>query len=265
MRIEARDGRGFGGFGARGLAAEVSFGFDLREGENGTACGLPNAGEGVDPGTAGIAEAEELGDFVEGFAGGVVNGAADEGVMPRAVGGVREIEMRVAAGDDEGEGCASARRTVLIDPSPNRVTGVSLDALRLCRGFALVEQDRVDVAFEMIDGDEWEVVGEGESLGVGDADEKRSGEAGAGGDGDGVEIGEREAGFGERGADDGNNGAKMLAAGELGNDAAVAGVGGDLRGDDGGERARSALDDGRGGFVAGGFDAEDEAAGIDSV
>ena len=51
----------------------------------------------------------------------------------------------------------------------------------------------------------------------------------------------------------------MLAAGELGNDSAVAGVGGDLRGDDGRERAGAALDDGRGGLVAGGFDAEDEA------
>ncbi len=67
--------------------------------------------------------------------------------------------------------------------------------------------------------------------------------------------------FSECGADDGNNGAEMLAAGKLGNDAAVAGVGGNLRGDDGGKRARSALDDGRGGFVAGGLDAEDEAGG----
>ena len=100
---------------------------------------------------------------------------------------------------------------------------------------------------------------EGEGLGVGDADQQRSGEAGAGGDGDGVEIGEGDVGLSERGADDGNDGAEMLAAGQLGNDAAVAGVGGDLRGDDGGERARAALDDGRGGLVAGGFDAEDEA------
>jgi hypothetical protein len=42
--------------------------------------------ERVDPRTAGIAEAEKLGDFVEGFAGGVINGAADEGVGPCAVG-----------------------------------------------------------------------------------------------------------------------------------------------------------------------------------
>ena len=103
--------------------------------------------------------------------------------------------------------------------------------------------------------------GEGERLGVGDADEQRSGESGAGGDGDGVEIGEGDAGLGQRGADHGNDGAKMLAAGQLRHHAAVARVGRDLRGDDGGKRARAALDDGRGGLVAGGFDAEDEAAG----
>ena len=61
-------------------------------------------GEGVDPGAAGIAEAEQLGDLVVGFAGSVVEGAADEGVVPGAVGGAGEIEMGVAAGDDEGEG-----------------------------------------------------------------------------------------------------------------------------------------------------------------
>jgi hypothetical protein len=49
----------------------------------------------------------------------------------------------------------------------------------------------------------------------------------------------------------------MLAAGKLGDDSAVAGVGGDLRGDDGAERVSAALDDGGGGLVAGGFDAED--------
>ena len=106
---------------------------------------------------------------------------------------------------------------------------------------------------------------EGERLGVGDADEQRSGEARAAGDGDGVEIGERDAGLRKSRADDGNDGAQMLAAGQLGNHAAIARVCGDLRGDDGRKRARAALDDGRGGFVAGGFDAENEAGGISSV
>ena len=118
----------------------------------------------------------------------------------------------------------------------------------------------MDVAFEVVDGDEGDVLRVGQGLGVGDADEQRSGEAGAGGDGDGVEIGEGDAGLGQGGADDGNDGAEMLAAGQLGDDAAVAGMGGDLRGDDRGKRAGAALDDGGGGLVAGGFDGEDEAA-----
>ncbi len=103
MWIEARDGRGFCAFGARGFAAEVSFGFDLRECER-DGLGVAKFGEGVDPGTAGIAEAEELGDFIEGFSGCVVDGAADEGVGPDAVGWTREKKVSVAAGDDEGEG-----------------------------------------------------------------------------------------------------------------------------------------------------------------
>ena len=95
----------------------------------------------------------------------------------------------------------------------------------------------MNVAFEVVDGDERQFLGEGESFGVGDADQKRSGETGAGGDGDGVEIKESDVGLGEGGADDGDDGAKMLAAGQLGNDSAITGVGGDLGGDNRGEDA----------------------------
>ncbi len=103
---------------------------------------------------------------------------------------------------------------------------------RFFDGFALVEQDGVDVAFEMIHSDERNLFGEGVCLGVGVADEERAGETGPGSDGDGVEIGKSDAGLFESRADDRNDGAKMLAAGEFGNDTAVACVGGDLRGDD---------------------------------
>ena len=47
-------------------------------------------------------------------------------------------------------------------------------------------EDGVDVAFEVVDGDEGFVEAEGEGLGVGDADQQRAGQAGALGDGDGV-------------------------------------------------------------------------------
>ena len=112
----------------------------------------------------------------------------------------------------------------------------------------------------MVDGNEGDAGAEGEGLGEGDADEERSGEAGAFGDGDGFEIAVLDAcpvhGF----ADDGEDGAEMLAGGQFGDDAAVVGMD-ELRGDDVGECVAAAADDGCRGFVAGAFDAENEAGG----
>ncbi len=71
--------------------------------------------------------------------------------------------------------------------------------------------------------------GEGESLGVGDANEQRAGQAWTGGDGDGIEVVEGDAGLLDGGADHGNDGAKMFAAGQFGDYSAIAGVGCDLR------------------------------------
>ena len=66
------------------LAGAVGFLLDLREGE-GYGLGVAVGGEVVDPGAAGVAEAEELGYLVEGLAGGVVDGVADVAVVPGAV------------------------------------------------------------------------------------------------------------------------------------------------------------------------------------
>jgi len=82
---------------------EVSFGFDMGKGE-GDGAGVAVEGECIDPGAAGVAEAEELGDFVVGFAGGVVEGAADEGIVPGVFKGADEVEVGVAAGDDQCQG-----------------------------------------------------------------------------------------------------------------------------------------------------------------
>ena len=75
------------------------FGFDLREGE-GYGAGVAVGGEVVDPGAAGVAEAEQLGDLVEGFAGGVVDGVADVAVVP---GGVAVLAR-------DRDGCGRRRR-----------------------------------------------------------------------------------------------------------------------------------------------------------
>ena len=51
----------------------------------------------------------------------------------------------------------------------------------------------MDVAFEMVDGNQWKVSAEGEGLGEADADEERASETGAFGDRYGGEIGVNEA------------------------------------------------------------------------
>jgi len=86
-----RDDRVFGQAGLNG-----------GEGE-GDGAGVAVGGEAVDPGAAGVAEAEEFGDLVEGFAGGVVDGAADVAVHPSLAFLCSEIKVGVASGDDEGE------------------------------------------------------------------------------------------------------------------------------------------------------------------
>ncbi len=125
--------------------------------------------------------------------------------------------------------------------------------------FAFVEKDGVDMSFKMVDGDEGNVLREGQGFGVGDADEQGAGEAGAGGDGDGVQVGECDLSLFECGSDYGNDGTEMLAAGQFGDNSTIAGVGGDLRRYDGRQRAGATLDNSGCGLVAGGLDGEDEA------
>ena len=70
----------------------------------GTASGVAVGGERVHPRAAGVGQAEQLGDLVVGFAGGVVEGLADVAVVPgllRRAGG--EIQVRVAAADHQRE------------------------------------------------------------------------------------------------------------------------------------------------------------------
>src|SRR5205823_3461684 len=84
--------------GLKTAEAEVE-GVTLHLGE-GEADGLGVAmgGEVVDDGAAGIAKAEELGDFVEGFAGGVVAGLAEQAVLET----IADLEeMGVAAAGDQ--------------------------------------------------------------------------------------------------------------------------------------------------------------------
>jgi len=155
-------GVGVGEVFAGELGGGVAGGFGLDLGcSEGDGFGVAVDGEGIHPGAAGVGQAEQLGDLVEGLAGGVVEGFSDVAVAPgcgrRACG---EVEVGVASADDQGEERGGVRE-----------------------GLLGVHQDGVDVAFEVVDGDQREVGAEGEGLGEGDADEESAGEAGAFGDG----------------------------------------------------------------------------------
>ncbi len=109
--------------------------------------------------------------------------------------------------------------------------------------------------------------GGGDALGEHHPGEDAADEAGAGGDGDGVDGGEGEAGGGEGGAGDGVEALGVGAGGDLGDDAAVAGVQGVLAGDLGGEdgadgAAGDGAHQGDRGVVAAGLDPQDDALAL---
>jgi hypothetical protein len=123
-----------------------------------------------------------------------------------------------------------------------------------------VQQHRVDVPFKVVDGDQRQPLREGQRLGIGDAHQQRAGQSRTGGHSNRIQIGQSNSRLGQRRPHHRHDGPQMLAAGQLRHDAAVARVGRNLRGHDRGKRARPALHHGRRRLVAGGFNAEDEAA-----
>lgn len=96
---------------------------------------------------------------------------------------------------------------------------------------AVFQQYGVDMAFQVIDGDERLAERPGKGLGVGHADQQSPGKPWAFGHGDGVEIGEVEAGLLHRFSDDRCDIAQVLAGGELGHHATPSGMDVELRRD----------------------------------
>jgi poly(A) polymerase len=240
-RIELGNGCGFRGLGARSFSGEVRFGFDPRKRKR-HRLRIAESGERIDPRAAGIAQSEQLGHLVIGFAGCVVDGAAYKTVTPGAVRRPRQVEMRVAAGNNQ------------------RQCRLCLEIFRAALFFAFAKQDGVDVPLEMVHGDERNPLRKRQCFGVGDAHQQRSCQTGPGSDSNGVETVEGNPGASEGFAHDGHNGAQVFAAGELGNHSPVRRVSSDLRGHGRRKRARAALHHRGCSFVAGGFHAEDEAA-----
>ena len=100
------EGRGTAGFcGSFFVCNAFAYGTrsDLAEGE-GYSVRVAMEGKRVDPGTTGVAEAEQLGNLIEGFPGSIIDSTADALIAPgRLYCSRRQIEMRVAAGNNERE------------------------------------------------------------------------------------------------------------------------------------------------------------------
>ena len=131
----------------------------------------------------------------------------------------------------------------------------------------LGQPHRQRMAFEMIDGEERLVVGEGQRLGRHDAHHDATDQAGSAGGGDAVEPGEIEAGGRQRLLDQPVDALEMGARGDLRHHAAEAAMLGHLAVDHVGQDLAARpmagvrrLDDGDGRFVAACFDSHDAHA-----
>ena len=202
---------------------------------------VAGSGEFFNERAAGIREAEEFCALVEGFAGGVVDGAVEDGEADAVllVGRIEAVEEGVAAGDEQAEVREQGREVV---PEAGGVLGVEGD------------ERRPDVAAEVVDADEGEVAGEREGFAEGDAQGEAAGEAGALRDGDLGDAGVFGLGGGE--GEQGGQAVEVFAAGEVGDDAAVFAVEGDLAVNPFAGEAAGGVEEGEGRFVARAFDGE---------
>ena len=200
--------------------------------------GVAALGQPVDHRPAGVAQAEVLGDFVEGFAGGIVHGVAHQAVMvAEAVAAVGErragdvVERGVAAGDHQRH---------------HR----ELDRARLRSLLFLFQQHGMDVAFQVVDPDQWFAQRPGHSFGVGQADQQRADQPRPLSDGDGVHLAIAQPGTLARLPHHRHNPLQVGARGQLRHYPAVLAVDVDLRADHVGEDAPSVFHQRGGGFVA---------------
>ena len=110
----------------------------------------------------------------------------------------------------------------------------------------------------MVDRDERDSAREGERLAGREPDEKRADQPGPGGRRDQIDLLDRRVSLGERLLEGDREVLEVRSGRDLGDDAAVRSVRGELRGDNVREHAAVPVEDRNGGLVAGSFDAEDE-------
>ena len=194
-------------------------------------------GKLVDDRPAGISQPQQLCDFVESFSGSVIAGVSDVLIGPTVVFPLCQIKMGVAARDDQRQ------------HGETQIIVISL--------LTFLEQDGMNVTFEMVHRDQRLVESEGQRLGIADADQQRAGQSGPLGDGQRVDGLVSLSGIGQRLADDRHDRAQMLPRRQFGHDSAVRLVRGDLREHNVGNDLLTRAHYGRRGLVARAFNPED--------
>ena len=190
---------------------------------------VPLLGEPVDVRTAGVGQAEQPADLVEGLTGGVVEGAAE---LDDVGGDVLDVqEAGVPSGDDEAD-----------------------EALGQGAIHQLIHRQVPDDVVDAVDGP---AQAGGQGLGGADAHGERADETGTGAHGDDVDVVQIHARAIQSRVEGGQEGLQVGARGELGNDAAETGVGVHGSGDDVPEELAAAHER-RARLVAGGLDAQDQ-------
>ena len=176
-----------------------------REVEGGRAAGVAGL---LDRRSAGVGKAQEPGHFIEGFACGIVQRAAQALVLQVVL---HQDQFAMPAGDQQGQQGEAGRL--------------------VRRGVGQVEPGGVDMPFEVVDADDRLVSGQSQALGHVHADHQRPGQAGAAGGRDGINILDIQMGLLEGLIHNGINRFDVFAGGQLGEDAAILGMQVNLAGD----------------------------------
>ncbi len=158
------------------------------------------SGKFVDHGAAGVAQSQELGDFVEGFAGGIVAGVADVLIGPAALPLLCQIKMGVATRDHQ---CQHGETQLVVS------------------FLSLFQQDSMNMPFQVIYCNQRLVEGKRQRLGVADTNQQSSGESRTLSDGEGINRVKGLAGIGEGFADHRHNGPQVLARSQFRHHSAI--------------------------------------------
>src|SRR6266446_6820920 len=196
-------------------------------------------GQPVNDGTAWVPQPQQLRDFVEGLAGRIVPGVTNVLVRPARCSLLRQVKMGVSTRDYQGQDGELDLPIVYVP---------------------LFEQNGMDMAFQVIHGNQRLIERKGQCFGVADSNQQGAGQAWSLSHSQRVDGLVTPPGIGQRFADHGHNRLQVLPRSQLRNHAAIRLVHGDLREDHVRQHLFSRTNHRGGGLVARAFNAENVTA-----